>query len=245
MNEIAKNSLIAPVEVTATPIPTEREAWLHEMLGTDYEHAEELGLVDQFVYNPETGSDALRHILSGEVIRKQDGTITVAGFHHEPSAGPDTYVDRSHLEGRVNNPSKSRTSGGRPFEPYNAIPVIGGRPKQKLNIDKESGEVSLAPAISSMFPKEYDALAVIKTVVGARDTRDKTKDVITQSGNIRTEGHWLMIDGSTLMKVKLVLQPGTEKIITAMPLTRSYMSLNPLALAVQLGLSEEQPKKLQ
>ncbi len=86
-----------------------------------------------------------------------------------------------------------------------------------------------------MFPKEYDALAVVKTIVGARDTRDKAKDTLLPDGSVATEGHWTMIDDQTMMRVGLNLDR-EGKILGASPTVRSYLKVTREFIDKSLGL---------
>lgn len=221
---------------TVIDLISQREAWLHSILGTDYEHAVDLKLIEQFDYHPENSQDALKHVLAGDVFDGGNGRVLASGFHHEPSAQDGTYVDRAHLKAEGVTSKSRQKYAEKPFEPYRAKTTILGSEKNRL-VASPDGILQVAPEQSSMFPKEYDALAVIKTIVGARDARDKTKDVLQPNGTIAAEGYWTMVDDHTMMRLNIILDPQNERIITAMPRVRSYMNLTPGMIDASLGLT--------
>ena len=186
----------------------DRDATLYELLGTDYEFAHNSGLINLFYYNPDTDEDGLMHTLGGEYYLAQDGTRIPSGFHHEPSAEaawvydsngnkvdkPITYVDRSHLEGADAKHCKRFREV--PWNSYRGIVSIDGAKKKTYTEDPNTGKRTLVVAENSMFPKEYDALAVMQTIRQAVESRDKTKDIIDlNSGTIITSGEAIMLDG--------------------------------------------------
>lgn len=72
-----------------------------------------------------------------------------------------------------------------------------------------------------MFPKEYDPLMVMQAIRIARDTRDSERDKVNDGAKvIVTEGRVPLIDGETPMRVRLILDRDTEKVITAAPIVR-------------------------
>jgi hypothetical protein len=83
-----------------------------------------------------------------------------------------------------------------------------------------------------MFPKEYDALTVMQAVRIARQGRDRRNDRLAENGNIISGGYAPMIDGKSVMQVRLVMDPESEKIVAAWPLVkfRGIMKLSELAL---------------
>ncbi len=193
-------------------IETKREEIMRQLLGTDYDYAKQTGLMDQFYMEPHTGRDSLLHILGGDTHVSAEGATVRSGFHHEPSARhPQTKVI-SRIEDR-------------PWEPYKANVAIEGRLKQRPIIDPNTGEQKFLPEFNSMFPKEYDALAVMKAITGARDNRDQSHDKLDR-GRISTFGTVKLADGKTDMKIKLVLDPKDQKIMAAIPhITRSKRRL--------------------
>lgn len=197
---------------------TERDSILQNLLGTDYEFARDSGLIDAFYVNPETGADGLLHMLSGSVTTGPNGAQIPGGFHHEPSAiNKDTFVDHNYLQAL--NSNSRRNYRQFPYEQYEAPSVvINGLQKLTLRTT-EDGEKQLVPSHSNMFPKEYDALTIIRTTVRARDTRDTSKDKLdTGINRIVSEGSAVMLDGKTRMKMRLILEADSQKIITAFPL---------------------------
>jgi hypothetical protein len=204
--------------------PIYRDTILQDLLGTDYEHAKETGLIDAFYYNEDTGEDALLHVLSGDIVMGENGANIPQGFHHEPSARDKrTFVDREHLQGANN--AHRRLYREFPYEPYPAQVIIDGFAKRSLQL-KDDGQTEIVPAKSGMFPKEYDALAVMKTIVEARDSRDKEKDVIDLDDKVKlAQASAVLLDGETTMKLRLVLDGATEKVITAFPLNSKRSGL--------------------
>ena len=191
----------------------------------NYEYASKSGLLDEFYYDPETGSDGVIHILSGEAASDENGTVIPIGFHHEPSAkfGPldptQTFVDNS----RISNTAKARKSfSQQPFEPYKAHVRIGGFKKMGRVIDPETGSATLSEIANGMFPKEYDGLAVLKAVSIARNNLSvSTQAIITQQGDKIVEGYAPMIDGKSLMRIRMLIDKSTGTIKTAYPIVKS------------------------
>ena len=210
-----------------------RDIALRALLATDYEFANQTGLLNMFYYNPETGEDGLMHVLGGEYYVDEHGTRVPHGFHHEPSADaawvydaegerieqPKTYVDRTHLLGR--NSKYRETFLERPYSPYHARVVIDGLKKQTIKVNQETGESKLVDTNNGMFPKEYDVLAVLQAIRQARDGRDRSKDrLIADRGIIVTEGEAPLLDGEHAMKVRLILEATSEKVASAIPIVR-------------------------
>lgn len=227
-----------------------RDAALRELLGTDYEFAHESGLLNMFYYNPDSGEDGLMHVLGGEQIETAEGVRIVRGFHHEPSGETawvydshgnmleksDTKVDRTHLMGA--NSRRRREFLQLPHEPYLARVVIGGLKKITPTIDRQTGESTLVDTNNSMFPKEYDALTVLRTVAQATKNRDKSQDKLSKNSEvITTVGTAKMLDGETNMRIKLVLDAKTGKVISAYPIVKpKAMNLSRQEVKKQLGL---------
>lgn len=208
----------------------------------NYEYAMTSGLIDLFAYDPISGKDGLLHTLAGEVLVGENGAQITEGFHHEPSAdygvSPPgmTRVDREHLQ-FLNAKDRSEFKS-QPFNPYKAKSFIQGVRKLATRIDPETGEKDAFEAKTQMFPKEYDALAVMQTVKIAYDNRDESADSITANGKIVNTGFAPMLDGETLMKVQLILDPVTKKILTAYPIVKvsGFMRLADASIQACLGL---------
>lgn len=229
-----------------------RDAALQNLLGTDYEFAHTSGLINMFYYDPTTGSDGLMHVLGGEYIVGKDGARIPMGFHHEPSGeiawdynpakgleNPEThrtYVDRSHLEGA--NKAVRREFVEAPFAPYHAHVRIDGLKKQTVGRGAHEGENTLVEVNNGMFPKEYDALAVMQTIRNALNNRDTTDDKIDlEDGLIITKGIAPMLDGVTPMNLRLVLDAESGKVKSAYPLVkRKPMQLLQEEIHHHLGL---------
>ncbi len=95
-----------------------REEYLQSLFGTDIDHARPY--IDAFAVNVETGSDSLRYIMSGEVTAAAEGIALAHGFHHEPSAGADTYVTRESPDNL--NSRERKELADRPFNPTEPEP---------------------------------------------------------------------------------------------------------------------------
>lgn len=101
---------------------------------------------------------------------------------------------------------------------------------------------------NGMFPKEYDALTVMKAIVAARDTRDRETDKHDEkSGIIITTGYAPMLDSEakstgdehkSLMEIKLILDAASEKVVSAYPIIRKRsLKLSREEVKQHLGLS--------
>jgi EndoU nuclease-like protein len=220
---------LAPLQPEVVRSTPEREARLRTLLGMEYDYARESGLVDYFDYNPTTGEDGLVHTLAGDT----DVLGIPGGFHHEESgkqlggvvtdeAGNERYatrVDREHLE--TAKSSTRRWYRHRPGEPYIARIAINDRTKLSVHKTPE-GKSTLEPAKNAMFPKEYDALAVLQAVRQAYHTSDipNARHAIDDRGRpaLVTEGQAVLIDGKTTMPIRLVLNPDTYRVRTAIPI---------------------------
>jgi hypothetical protein len=244
----------AAVEETAQfAINTEREEQLKRLLDgpygpeynyANYQYALDSGLLDVFEYDGKTGRDGIQHVLGGEVMKGNDGSRIPEGFHHEPSAPfgvtqpGSTYVDREQMNS-LN--SKSRASFKEvPFEPYKAQTIVDGLTKMTMQIDVESGQTEAVRSKNSMFPKEYDGLAVLQAVRMARDRRDVSKDVINPGGTLTAESAVPMIDGTSLMRIRLVMDAKTQKVRSAFPIVKvgGIMKLSGDAIDVALQQTE-------
>ncbi|MES2971742.1 MAG: hypothetical protein V4702_05470 [Patescibacteria group bacterium] len=199
-------------------------------------HAHETGLVDAFFYDETSGEDGLLHVLSGEMVAGPDGASLPMGFHHEPSAiDSRTFVDRQHLELEVSSSDHRRRYREFPYEPYPAHVVIEGLRKVRV-ATADDGTKEIAPAKSHMFPKEYDPLAVMKTVVAARDNRDTSTDVLDPENQvIVARGSAIVLDGQTKMDIGLILEPASGKIRSAFPANRKESGLMALDKEQVLG----------
>lgn len=220
-----------------TLIPPAREAALRQLLpGTDYDDAVRLGLVDMFEYNPDTGADGLIHTLAGVITPGKDGAFVLEGFHHEESgamhwgtvatpdggARPITRVETEHLEGE--SPGKRRRFERFPAEPYLGRVAIGDRPKYTFDDPKKGGEGKLVRTNNSMYPQAYDGFAVLRAIGQAYDKRDRSQDRpgISQKDEavLVNDSSVPMIDGETPMPIRLIMDPETGKIKTAVPIIR-------------------------
>ncbi|HSX29909.1 MAG TPA: hypothetical protein VLE73_05125 [Candidatus Saccharimonadales bacterium] len=205
----------------------------------DYGQILQKGWLDQFYRDPQSGEDALRHILVGEVKHGEHGTYST-GFHHEPSgrmlwdkkdaegkvvASP-TYVDRNH-EGAGEGKYAEY-----PYEPYVGKVAVGGVRKFIVQRNADGTPSGLTPAKTDMFPKEFDPYMVVKATVEARDKRNREKDKLIVNANgvkvIRTEGTFPLVDG-TPMRIRLILDADTGKIKTAMPVITNKPGLMKLS----------------
>ena len=210
----------------------------------NYEYARDSGLLDKFVYDPASGDDAILHILAGNVKTGADGAEIVEGFHHEPSAayGQDlyqrTYVDRSDHH-TLNKKKRTELADNGPFETYKAHTVVAGRKKLTTQNNPESGQPEVVAAKSGMFPKEYDGLAVLQAIRLAADSRDRDHDERQENGNVLNVSYAPMIDGESLMKIRLVFNSDTSKIVSAYPIVKvgGIMKLSAAAIDSSLGLA--------
>lgn len=230
--------------------PVNRDRALQELLGVDYEYAHEAGLINDYYYNPDTGEDGLMHILGGENFIDESGVRVPRGFHHEPSGRAvwvydskgnevekaDTYVDRAHLESK--NSKQKRDFIELPYSPYQGRVVIDGLKKMTWSKDRKSGETVLVETNNGMFPKEYDALAVMQAVRIARDSRDKSKDKVDLDNRVIVAiSQAPMLDGESQMAIKLVLDLDTGKVVSAYPIvSRKPMKLERAEVKRHLGL---------
>lgn len=208
----------------AERLPHSREELLDQLLPYDYDYAQQAGLIDMFYYNPKTGEDGLAHTFVGTV-NEEGGEKMVQGFHHEPSGDLGTSkssVDRTHLESL--NSKKRASFKEFPLEPYNARVEVQGFKKYTITED-EDGHVEKRATKNSMFPKEYDALAVLQSIHNAYQGRDVSHDTDSIDDRGRPVkvaiGEAPLMDGENTMKIKLIMDdnpdPKQRKIYTAIP----------------------------
>jgi len=221
-----------------------RESVVKDLLGMDYDYAKESGLVDMFYYDPVTGEDGFMHTFGGNLRNTPNGMVEPLGYHHEPSGEaiwpktihpetgetqPTTRVHREHLAS-LNNRERARFKE-HPLEPYRAQVVIGGLTKYAPF--RENGETTYAPARSSMFPKEYDALPVMQSIRAAMSDPERTVEPSVNDEGVPVtvvQGNAKLLDGKTDMPVRMVLDAQNGKIRTAIPIIKNrpgYMKLTP------------------
>ncbi len=212
----------SPAEARAAAAVAARMAVLSDLMPLDVDDAaKEGGILDSFVFDPETGEDGALHILTGNTKTTRRGAVITGGFHHAPSAWA-AWPNVADEHGNV-APSTRTTKeyGWRPFEPYNAEVMLNGSEKKVLVRDNVTGQARVVESSSSMFPKEYDAYMVLKGVHEAAKGRNRQHDRVEYSGGravISNTGKMRLVDGSKRMNVQLVLDKATGKIITAYPL---------------------------
>jgi hypothetical protein len=245
-NQTSPSNVMIPPDETSeevfSAISPQREAILRNLLDGpsgnrlgNYDSALRLGLIDLFYYDPQTGQDGLVHTLSGEIISGDDGAQIPEGFHHEPSGsfGPHNIpstVNRAHLDEL--NARKRANYQEHPFEPYQAKVHVAGSRKLTRQVDTDTNQEEIKDARNFMFPKEYDSLVVLQAVRIALENRDRGRDRIADNGKIIGEGFAPMIDDKSLMQIRLILDPQSEKVIAAYPMVkfRGIMNLSEIAL---------------
>lgn len=240
INELAITQPDMVGDITLQGISQERELVLRRLLDgesnaylANYESAKNLGLIDMFFYDPDTGEDGLVHTLSGDMVTTGEGAEIPVGFHHErsgafgPRSRPST-VDRESLKGL--NSYELSDYKENPYEPYAArVNVVG---YAKLSRDRKDPQ-KVQRTHNSMFPLEYDNLTVLRAIGVAWENRDRTLDHVENNGLVRGYGFAPMIDGKNLMKITLLMKPGTEKIVSAYPskvYPRGKMKLDPTSI---------------
>lgn len=193
----------------------------------NYDYACSSGLIDEFAHDPEKGYDGLMHILVGQA-RKADGKMEVGGFHinHDPDYVGEVYhnaEDRSDIDAMSGKHRRQYIV--RPFEPRKAQVVVSGYKKDRFETDKE-GKQRPVRLGSTMFPAEYDPLAALQAIRIAKNSRDRSADIVSP-GKIEAVGMAPMIDGKTQMPIRLIMT-SDEKIITAYPRVKEagYMKLS-------------------
>lgn len=239
-----------------------REAVLRQLLPYDYEYARDSGLIDMFYYNPETGEDGLLHTLAGNMITGPDGSLIPHGFHHEPSgrtvwgevmdpeggSQPITRVD--HVDLATANSEKRRIYAQYLAEPFRGQVTIAGRPKYAAHRVGDGDEVVLERSKNSMYPNEYDALAVMQAVRIAHQGRETADDKpgVNDKGEpvLVNDSSAPLIDGKSRMGIRLILDPETGLVKTAIPLVPrkpGIMKLTPEQLLghITYGMSGEKP----
>src|SRR5205085_2908411 len=99
-------------------------------------------------------------------------------------------------------------------------------------VNPETGQSKVEEAKSAMFPKEYDPLVVMQAIRIALQTRNRSADREVSNGFLVGEGYAPLIDERSTMKIRLVLDPKTEKVIAAYPTGRykGIMKLSEIAI---------------
>ncbi|HMS23292.1 MAG TPA: hypothetical protein PKB09_00610 [Candidatus Saccharibacteria bacterium] len=232
-----------------TSVSVERDENLRRLLGMDYNYALDSGLLDIFARDSDTGDDGALHILTGISKETPNGGEVVEGFHHAPSAELVTNkgeMQKTYVSGPVMGSiaAKRRNEYVRyPFGPHNKHVVIEGRPKLSADDDGSQG---LKFARNSMYPDEYDPLAVLETVKYAYDSRDPEEDIRSErQGEVRfvNESTAPLIDGlnddgtpKTPLRIRLVMDED-HKIISAIPVSRpNILKLTKEEIDEHLGL---------
>ena len=243
--------------ITALQAPTpeiarrrsDRDEALRRLLGTDYEHAKKIGLIDMFHYDETTGEDGLMHTLSGDLMTGSDGAQIPGGFHHEPSARilheanhredgvlQSTRVVREHAADL--SPKTRADFQEFPYEPYKAHVVIDNMAKL-TSFNTDDGSTAFIEAKNSMYPKEYDPMAVLQGIRIARDHIDPASIRETGQDSIRADGYVPMLDGRTEMRIRLVMDKQSGKILSAYPNSRAgSMKLSESEVAHHLFASQ-------
>ena len=229
-----------PVEADQDVFSAHRELLMRELLGVDYDYAVDSGLLNQFQVDPSRNVDGVQHILTGQVTR-QNGTTIAEGFHHEPSArDPRTYVERSHLDKM--RPGQALDYAEYPYEPYMTKTIIEGSPKGVAK-EQPDGTIEITYSKSAMFPRQYDPLTVLRTVVQARDKRTVDADKLVMRDDkqvLVNDTEVALLDGQTMMPLRLLMDPETKQIITAFPRKtnrRAQLDLSGDKLQQHLGLA--------
>jgi hypothetical protein len=200
----------------------ERDEVARNLLGTDYQYAKDQGLIDMFYVDPITGSDGFKHVFLGDVYHTENGEKIVSGFHHaESSTDPSTYLRHELAATEAKNPNKYIK---RPFEPYQGYgPVIHGVEKISTELEIITNALKVIKGTSNMFPSEYDCLAVL---IAIKHATDDPEAKITEARNpnfFRQEGGALMVDNKTKMRIQIVRQKDTGKIVSAFPVARGRL----------------------
>lgn len=223
----------ATLELDKPPYALSREEKLRLLLPYDYEYAVESGLIDIFYYDEQSGSDGLLHTLVGE---RRSGPLGIMGqgFHHEESGAQlsprtimgsgevtaSTRVDESHLEGA--NAKRRKQFAQYPGDYYSARVSIHNLPKENLVEDPDTGKIVAKPINNGMYPKEYDAMAVLQTIRIAYESRDTSQDVLKSSaqlGNVLVnQADVVLLDGKSTITIRLVMDAESKKIQTAIPI---------------------------
>lgn len=211
-----------------------RSEVIRSLFPYDWPYVEKSGILDDFYYNPETGEDALTHILTGNIVSSPSGGFVVGGFHHAPSAellwahstNEDgdvllpTRVDEDHL--LTANSAERRKYKKNPGDAWYGRVIINGLRKVASHINPATQEVEIKPILNSMYPDDHDALAVVQKIRYAYHNLDvsRQQEVVTPDGVrlIRNIGTMPLLDGETMLSVMIVMDPESKKIMTAYPL---------------------------
>jgi len=210
------------------------------LFGTDLDYLIESGSFDIFDSDRDTETSALKHILIGDIDGgfHSSAAVQLLGLNH-PSRLGKTMIDKAHLSGK--NAKKRRDYRELPFEPFSAHVVVGGMRKLIAQRPDESGISK--DIVNSMFPTEYDPVAVVRTINMAYKNIDQTTDrtILLQDGTeavFNDSGTSLLLDGNTQVNIVMLLDPATRKIITAYPKNKHtpYMKLDKQQINTHLGL---------
>lgn len=200
---------------------------LSRLFDTDLEYLKSNGSLDLFYYDDTY--DGLMHTLIGDDSGgfHSESAAQILGLNH-PSVKNKTMVDRWHLSHK--NTKERRDYRERPFEPFGARVVIDGILKTKY---KPSEDGTHLPITNSMYPSEYDPTAVVQTVAIAYKNIDPEQDIVSVTPNgtkiILNDSGWVpMLDGSSRMRVYMMLDSQTRKVMSAYPETvrKGYMNLS-------------------
>lgn len=208
----------------------EREALLRTALSPlDYEEVKATKLDELFHIDTETGADGLRHILTGEL---SGATRMPSGYHSREGSKHSLPDENGEPLTRVEKiVDENGNTIERPlWEPYRAEILVDGQKKMALKFNKKTGQREVTSASHSMFPDEYSAFMVMRTVKLARENADPALDTFqkTRSGGwyYVTTGNVPMIDGKTNMTVKVITDFDTMKVITAYPVMKTSERMN-------------------
>ncbi len=222
--------LLRSVEDTVTAaLRAEREIFLQVILGKNYQRAVDAGLVDLFHFDPKTGEDGLRHTLTGSIKKTRGGTRVPSGFHHEESAR--RWTEYVQGEGGQSEPSYVRNPESRQVplgRPYKDEVVVFGVTKYGFRKCPDTGERKILPAQNTMFPYHNSALGVLQLVGIAHANRDQAAEELqimpaeprfnrAEGARIAAVGEAPLFDGTTV-KIRMVRDFNSDRIITAMPL---------------------------
>ncbi len=209
----------------------DREASLRTLLGVEYDYAKDSGLIDMFAYNEQTGEDALIHTLAGDY---RPGTTIPRGFHHGPS-GEAVWPSVMNADGVAEPVTRILYSGKEHhyMEPSYSLVAVGGLEKMLTQRHPKTGELTTAVGRFGMFPDEYDALAVMQAIRIAKENPvpDQKIQQADDKPFFTMDGLAPLIDGKSHMKIRMVIDRATGKIVTAFPKTRG----KPI-----MGLTEDQ-----
>jgi hypothetical protein len=223
------------------------EDQLRSLFPYDHEYVRDSGLLDIFYCDKSKGLNGLLHTLVGVTISDGYGGVKVEGFHHGPSAealapispwernryGDAVPMTRVTTQEEIPNPdaAQSKKYQHNRFEPENARVKVAGYDKVTLDTDPVTGERTLIrPVKNSMYPSDYNTLAVLLTIKAAYDGRDESADKVSRSAGLGdvlvNDAQVQLIDGKSTMKIRLVMDPTTKKIHTAIPVVKPVMNLS-------------------